>query len=169
MSRFTRFLLLALALAFSAAAYPAGMHAFGNDSYARIEHSLAGFPFLVVLWSLDCPPCMTELDMLSRVRQEYPNFKIVLINTDGLEASNDAESMLAPLRLNSADTWIFASEETEKLRFSIDPQWYGELPRSYLYRDNERRGHSGLIDEARLRDWLDSVLPAARERPVSDG
>ena len=166
MSRFTRALTarfwLVLALLFSAAAYPSDMQALGNDSYVRIEQSYAGLPFLVALWSLDCPPCMKELDMLSRVHQEYPNFKIVLINTDGLDANDDAESLLASFRLNSADTWIFASEETEKLRFSVDPQWYGELPRSYLYRDNERRGHSGLIDETLLRDWLDSVLPESR-------
>lgn len=167
MSRFTRALttrlLLALALLLSSAACPAGMQALGNDSYALIENSYAGRPFLVALWSLDCPPCMQELEMLSRVHQEYPDFKIVLINTDGVEANDDAESLLVSFRLDSVDSWIFSSQQTEKLRFSIDPQWYGELPRSYLYRDNKRRGHSGLMDEDQLQDWLDSVLRAGGE------
>lgn len=151
---------LLLALLPSAAAYPAGMQAMGNDSYAKIEHSNTGLPFLVALWSLDCPPCMKELEILDRVHQKYPHFKIVLINIDGIEAIDDAESRLASFRLGSVNNWIFASEQAEKLRFSIDPQWYGELPRSYLYQNGKRRGHSGLIDETRLWSWLDSLLPA---------
>lgn len=157
---------LALILLFSTAAYPTGMQALGNDSYAHIEQSYAGLPFLVVLWSLDCPPCMKELELLSRVHQTHPEFKIVLINTDGIEVSNEAESLLAPFNLNSTDTWIFASEEVERLRFSIDPHWHGELPRSYLYRDNKRLAHSGLIDQTQLRDWLNLVLPATRRLPA---
>lgn len=139
------------------------MQSFDNDSYARIEQSYTGLPFLVALWSLDCPPCMRELEMLGRVHQEHPDFKLVLINTDGVEARDDAKSLLASFRLNSADSWIFASEQTEKLRFSIDPQWYGELPRSYLFQNGIRQGHSGPIDETRLRDWLDSMLPVDAE------
>lgn len=150
---------LALSLLISATAYPAGMQRLENDSYAQIEHAYAGLPFIVTLWSLDCPPCMKELAILSRVHRKYPQFRIVLINTDGIEASEEAEALLAPFELNSANSWIFASEQIEKLRFSIDPQWYGELPRSYLYQNNERWGHSGLIDQTRLWDWLDSVLP----------
>ncbi|MFK8049859.1 MAG: TlpA family protein disulfide reductase [Halioglobus sp.] len=148
---------LVLLLLFSAAARPAGMQALGAESYAGIEKTYAGHSFLVALWSLDCPPCMKELEMLERVHRAYPDFKIVLINTDGVEASEEAEALLEQYELNSADTWIFAPEETEKLRFSIDRQWYGELPRSYLYRDNARQSHSGLIDEAQLRNWLDSL------------
>lgn len=152
---------LTLLVLLSAPTYPAAMQALGYGSYAQIELSYAGLPFIVALWSLDCPPCMKELEMLSHVHRKYPEFAIVLINTDGVDANNEAESLLTSFNLNSTDAWIFGSQQAEKLRFSIDPQWYGELPRSYLYQNDERRGHSGLIDQARLLEWLDSVLPAS--------
>lgn len=156
---------LALALLLSSAAYPADLKPLGDHSYAQIENSYAKLPFLVALWSLECPPCMKELEVLGRAHREYPDFKIVLINTDGIDTKDDADSLLQSFGLNSADTWIFASEQTEKLRFSIDPQWHGELPRSYLYQKSERQGHSGLMDESQLRAWLESVLPLDGKLP----
>ena len=53
------------------------------------------------------------------------------------------------------DTWVFADDVPERLRYAIDPAWRGELPRSYLFDAAHRRvAHSGLINEAQLRDWL---------------
>jgi len=43
----------------------------------------------------------------------------------------------------------------DKLRFYIDPGWYGELPRSYFYdAAQQRSGHSGALTRAQLQDWL---------------
>lgn len=111
---------------------------------------------LVTIWSLDCPPCMKELDLLGRMKEKYPGFKLVLINSDGLGTAQEAEALLSSFGLALNDSWIFASDEVERLRYSIDPQWYGELPRSYIYDKGERTGHSGLIDEAWLHGWLES-------------
>lgn len=111
---------------------------------------------LVTIWSLDCPPCMKELDLLGRMKEKHPGFKLVLINSDGIEAAQEAEERLSSFGLPLNDSWIFASEQVERLRFSIDPQWYGELPRSYVYDKGERAGYSGLIDETWLQGWLES-------------
>lgn len=127
-----------------------------EHSYAQIEQAYAGLPLLVAVWSLDCPPCRKELDMLGRLKQEYSGFNLVLINTDGVELASEAEALLSTFDLSSAEAWIFATDQLERLRYSIDPQWYGELPRSYLYYRGERQGYSGLIDELQLREWLDT-------------
>ena len=50
---------------------------------------------------------------------------------------------------------MFAEAVPERLRYAIDPAWGGELPRSYLFDAAHRRqAHSGLLDEAQLKDWL---------------
>jgi hypothetical protein len=39
---------------------------------------------------------------------------------------------------------------------AIDPKWRGELPRTYLYDAQHRRvAISGVIDEEKLREWLE--------------
>jgi thiol-disulfide isomerase/thioredoxin len=142
----------------SAAALSAFQRPFGRDSYAQIEQAYAGLPLMVAIWSLECPPCMKELEMLGELKLKYPGFNLVLINTDGLEAVVEAEALLSSFGLSSADAWIYASDQPEQLRFSIDPQWYGELPRSYVYHDGQRQGSSGLIDKMRLQEWLSSAV-----------
>lgn len=149
---------LVLAVLFGAATQAGDMKPFDRDSYVQVEQAYTGLPLLVAIWSLDCPPCMKELEMFGRLKREFPGFNLVLISTDGTEAAEEARILLSSFDLSSADAWIFASERVEQLRYSIDPQWYGELPRSYLYHEGERRGHSGLIDESRLRAWLVSAV-----------
>ncbi len=164
LSRFTRSsfcswlgLPVVLTVVFAIAAHSAVLKPFSQQSYAQIEHAYAGLPALVVIWSLDCPPCMEELDLLGKLKQEYPEFNLILINTDGMDAQKEVGVLLASFNLSFVDSWIFASEQVERLRFSIDPQWYGELPRSYLYNGVMRLSHSGLIDEVWLRGWLETM------------
>ncbi len=150
--------LLAVATIVATLAQAAVINSFDESSFAQIEQANAGKPMLVTIWSLDCPPCMKELDLLGRMKEKYPGFKLVLINSDGIEAAQEAEALLSSFGLPLNDSWIFASEQVERLRFSIDPQWYGELPRSYVYDKGVRQGYSGLIDEAWLQSWLQTAL-----------
>lgn len=148
---------IALAILVGTLAQAAAMTPFDEGSFVQIEQANKGKPMLVAIWSLDCPPCMKELELLGRLKEKYPGFNLVLISTDGIEATEEAEALLNAFGLPLGDSWIFASEQIERLRFSIDPQWYGELPRSYLYDKGERAGHSGLIDQALLQGWLESI------------
>ena len=50
---------------------------------------------------------------------------------------------------------MFADSFAERLRFSIDPNWYGELPRSYFFDEShEFKAHSGIVSEALLAEWF---------------
>jgi len=54
---------------------------------------------------------------------------------------------------------MFADSFVEKLRFSIDANWYGELPRSYFFdNEHEMKSHSGIISRELLSDWFSSSL-----------
>jgi thiol-disulfide isomerase/thioredoxin len=134
----------------------ADIHPFVAETLAEIQQEYAGRPFLLALWSVDCPPCMAELSMLGRLRKEHPDLPLVLVSTDPVEQRDDAEDFLLDYQLTDMRSWMFADPFAERLRFTIDPQWYGELPRSYYYdASHQPEAHSGMLTEAQVREWLD--------------
>lgn len=127
---------------------------FNANSLSVIEERYRDKHFIMVLWSLECPPCFKELDLLSRWQKDQ-GFHLVLINIDAPELKGEVEKILEEKHLHHADSWQFDAGAQMKLRYSIDPQWYGELPRSYFYQTGrQRQAVSGLISEAMLKQWL---------------
>ena len=127
---------------------------FDATTFERIKAGYAGKPFLVSLWSIDCPPCLVELDLLGKLVAENPAFPLVLISTDSLDKLEEARFLLEDYGLQDVRSWIFADAFIERLRFTIDPGWYGELPRSYFYSaTHEFEAHSGTLDAALLADF----------------
>ena len=128
---------------------------FTGAELPEIEAAFDGEPFIVVVWELSCAPCHAELAMLGRIRQEHPGLNLVLLGTDPLRRQPEVDAVLAERGLAGIQSWIFAADNVERLRFSIDPDWHGELPRNYLYaEDGTRIGISGRLDEERVREWL---------------
>ncbi|MEX2335583.1 MAG: hypothetical protein WD600_15080 [Pseudohongiella sp.] len=124
-------------------------------SFAQIKAVREGQPFVLALWSVDCPPCMVELDLLGRMREQHPALPLVLVSTDAIELQADAEDFLKDYGLADMTSWMFADDYAAPLRYSIDPQWFGELPRSYYFdADHQFEAHSGIMTEAQLRAWL---------------
>lgn len=148
--------LLAVGLLLGAGAAAAGeVRTFTADSLAGIKARFTGRPFIVTLWSLTCHHCVAELQTLGKLARADRRLPLVIISTD---APADTPAIRAALKrhgLDQLDTWVFANEVPERLRYAIDPAWRGELPRSYLFDAAHRReAHSGLLDAARLKEWL---------------
>ncbi len=58
--------------------------------------------------------------------------------------------------LDDIDSWLFADPNVEKLRYNIDPEWFDELPRNYIYAtDSSRIGLSGKLTPEILDEWLE--------------
>lgn len=128
---------------------------FGADSLADVERRYAGERFIAVLWSLDCAPCRRELELLGDLRRAEPDLKVVLIATDGPEHEPAVTEVLGAYDLSDAESWIFADANVEKLRYAVDPAWFGEMPRAYLYEpDSTRRGISGPLAKNAVLEWL---------------
>ncbi len=129
---------------------------FSVDSYSQILNGQGNNAFIIVLWSLDCPPCIKELVMLGRLHHDKPGMKLVLISTDEASRSGEINSLLSETGLSEINSWVFSSAPVMSLRYAIDPGWYGELPRSYFFTENHsRRALSGRINEQQLSQWLD--------------
>ena len=89
------------------------------------------------------------------IRRRYPALPIVLVATDSPSDSKAVLRFLSQYDPGRVETWIFADGFGERLRFSVDPKWRGELPRTYFYdAANRVEAHSGRLDRARIDDWV---------------
>lgn len=157
-------LLFALALSALPPAVSAELKLFSKGSLQRIVGARSGEPFLLVLWSVDCPPCMKEMGHLKSLRDRFDKRGLVLVSTDGLANREAVKERLAHFGLDNFDNWVFADDFPERLRYQIDPNWFGELPRSYFYdAEHQRVGSSGALTPEALRKWLhDTAATTAR-------
>lgn len=150
---------LALALTFTAQAQADSFKPFTADTFAAIKQEFAGREFLLGLWSVDCPPCLVELEMMGSILQANPDLPFVLISTDPLQDRESAYEFLEDFGLHDFPSYMFADAFTERLRFSIDPAWFGELPRSYFFDyQHSMQSHSGIMTRELLQDWFQQEL-----------
>jgi thiol-disulfide isomerase/thioredoxin len=132
---------------------------FEADSLPQILSERQNRPFLLLLWSLDCPPCRQEFARLQQLHGSIDRHNLVLIATDDIASQAEVQAVLHNFGLEAADNWIFADPMPERLRYRIDPNWFGELPRAYLYSaDQQRNAYSGVLSEATLQQWQDTMI-----------
>ncbi len=130
---------------------PIELRPFTPDSYNAILDAHAGRPFLLAFWSVDCPPCYRELEMLGRAGAGRA-FATVLVSTDGPDADERVREALGRFGLEHAEAWLFDGPPLPR-RFAVDRTWYGELPRSYLFDAAHRRtAVTGVVGEEHLKE-----------------
>lgn len=166
-SRFSPLLIVAAILCWLPVAWAGPTRGFASGSLDEILKSRAGRPFVMVLWSLDCPPCLQELDFLSTQLKAHPEMDLVLVSTDEPGVQVAVEAQLEKHRLaGRVESWIFADANAQKLRYEIDAGWYGELPRSYFYDAGHHRvALSGAVTERHLQTWRASKGTAPGHSP----
>ncbi len=142
----------------SFAAHADNIENFGTQSFAQIKSAYEGKPFVVSLWSIDCAPCRVELKMLGELKKNDPDFALVVISTDSIENREEAADILDSYELAGIKTWMFADAFVERLRYSVDPLWHGELPRSYFFKaDHSFESHSGILTREQIGKYFPSI------------
>ena len=143
-------------MAWAAPAGAAEPKAFTATSLAAIQAKYAGRPFILSLWSVNwCGHCIDELTMLGKVAKARKQLPLVLVSTDTPESSSAIQATLKRLGLAGMGSWVFDDDIPERLRHVIDPDWHGELPRTYLYDAQHRReAVVGVLSEKKLKTWL---------------
>ena len=148
-------LTLILLITISTLSHADNFRSFTFDSFSEIKSAFQGQEFLLGLWSVDCPPCLVELNMIGSLLELNPDLPFVLISTDSIDTNKDAIEFLSDFNLEQRESWMFADNFVERLRYTIDPNWYGELPRSYFFdNDHNMSSHSGIMTEQLLEEWF---------------
>lgn len=149
--------LLALLMCFESSCVMAAQSTkhFMPGSYQEILSAHAGKPFIVSLWSLDCTYCEDDMVLFDRLSKKYRDLDLITISTDTLGHSKNIERTLQRHHLQRIESWVFADPFVERLRYEVDAQWYGELPRTYLY-DAQGRvvALSGRLQPAKIEQWV---------------
>ena len=127
---------------------------FKVGSYEQFLQQRKNHSFMLVFWSLDCAPCYKELAMLAEEIKKRPQLDLVLVSTDTIDDISEIQQKLNRFGLSNINSWVFDNEMAQQLRYEIDPNWYGELPRSYLYdAQHYRQAFSGVLRPAVLQRW----------------
>ena len=121
---------------------------FTLGSYQQLLANNTNRPFMLVIWSIDCPSCLKDMAQLSKIHKDNPELKIIMLATDDESATDQIEQTLKKNSVLDLENWIFAGDNIQKLRFQIDQKWYGEIPRTYfLNAKHERDGVSGVLTQ----------------------
>jgi len=133
---------------------------FRAGSLNEILKARQGKPFILMFWSLDCASCMKDLDALAASMKKHPKLDLVMVSTDDAEFAGEVNDMLAKHQLKQIESWIFSESNAQRLRYEVDPSWYGELPRSYFYdAGHNRLPVSGAITTEHIDAWVAAVKP----------
>lgn len=127
-----------------------------NLKFEQLKQQQLGQKWLLLLWSVDCPPCMKELALVQQLKHQQNDIAVIMINTDTQETSaKERNDILQHFELTQLNNFHFAAGREDQQRYHIDPQWFGELPRSYFVDEaGEFHGKSGLISKEFLSQWL---------------
>lgn len=132
---------------------PLALRPFDTTSLKGILQQHAGKPFVLALWSIHCVPCREEMALWKAFGKQHPEVPIVMVSTDLSEEWGDVRRFLTRYDPGAVEHWAFADDYVERLRYTIDPKWRGELPRAYFYDARHMaQGRSGKIDAAWLNE-----------------
>jgi len=151
--------------AFAGAAIGAApeVRSFTAKSFAEIKQAHAGRAFIIALWSVTCEPCREEMMLVADLHKKYPKVPIILVAADPPSSRAAVLRFLGNYKLGRIQIWQFNDDSAERLRYSIDKSWTGELPRSYfLNAQHEVTAQSGVVDPQWLKNWVERETAAAR-------
>ena len=113
----------------STATYGNNFLSFTFDSFSEIKSKFKDQEFLLGLWSVDCPPCLVELNMMGELLELNPDLPFVLISTDSIDTKEDAIEFLTDFNLEQRESWMFADNFVERLRYTICLLYTSPSPR----------------------------------------
>jgi hypothetical protein len=128
-------------------------------SYEQLLEGHANKPLMLVIWSITCSSCLKDMALLNQIHKANPKINMVMLATDDASATDQILEILTKHELTGLENWIFADDNPQKLRYAIDPKWFGELPRTYfLDKNHSREGVSGVLTkqdyESRFKKML---------------
>ncbi len=128
---------------------------FDMNTRQVIEKRYIDQPLIISFWSIDCPYCLDDLKKLGKALSKNTNVKLITVCVDGKESAKKAERILSQANLPKHEQYQYAEVDEDRLRYNIDPAWYGELPRTYFYdAAHQVTPLSGKISNSFLDKWF---------------
>ena len=147
--------ILLIFLFFSSFSFAYEFMPFDMNTRKVIEKRYIDQPLIISFWSIDCPYCIDDLKKLGKALSKNTNVKLITVCVDGKESAKKAERILSQANLPKHEQYQYAEVDEDRLRYNIDPSWYGELPRTYFYNAaHQVTPLSGKISNSFLDKWF---------------
>lgn len=102
-------------------------------------------------WATWCQPCVEEIPSFIRLQQQHPEINIVGISMDELDHEPQVQIFARKHGMNYRVV-LREGDDFEKMVNSIDPQWIGALPATFVFKNGTRvYSKTGLITEKELQ------------------
>ncbi|MBL8176175.1 MAG: TlpA family protein disulfide reductase [Bryobacterales bacterium] len=134
----------------AALAWPAGMTAVTEATYAKLVASQKGKVVLVNFWATYCVPCRAEMPALVKLQQKYGPKGLVLMTISADEPEDEAKAgqFLSTVKVPAPHYLRKTANEDAFVRV-VDAKWSGALPLSLVY-DKGGKKVKVLVGEADL-------------------
>jgi thiol-disulfide isomerase/thioredoxin len=145
-------LLSALSLSFagSALADTSSLKPYQAGDWKAITKAANGEPLAIHFCGVTCPACVKEMPQWGQFLKANPNAKVVFIQVDDVSIENILK-MLNKAGLEKVNSYYVVAPFDERLRYEIDPKWYGETPTTILIDKNGKATRkTGLVDFQKL-------------------
>jgi len=121
---------------------------FAKDSYQQILNEYKQQPLILILWSVTCSSCLSEMKLIQQIHQQKPKLNIIMLSVDGPEFHQEMAEIISQKKLTEIEHWGFSEDNSPALRYAIDSRWYGELPRTYFFdSQHNKTGISGALSQ----------------------
>lgn len=87
-------------------------------------------PTIITLWSSDCSYCKKNLELLSAHVKRDKRLRVITLAAE--TESNELAPLLDRYQLPGR-RYVYGNDSPEAIAYAIDPNWAGELPRSYFF------------------------------------
>ena len=105
-------------------------------------------------WATWCQPCVEEIPLFIKLQKEHPEISVVGISMDELNQEAQVQSFAQNHGMNYRVA-LRDGEDFEKMVNSIDPQWIGALPATFVFKNGTRvYSKTGAITEKELQQAI---------------
>lgn len=129
---------------------------FTRESIAEITAHRTGKPYVLAFWSYNCGICVREMEVWRQIKQDYPEFELVMVTTDPIENESRINQVLEQEGMRGFESWAFADPIPARIRSAVDPKWRGELPRIHFYdASGDMTVHMGMAGKQDVLAWYE--------------
>jgi thiol-disulfide isomerase/thioredoxin len=105
---------------------------------------------LLNFWATWCAPCVEEIPIFVKVQKRFKNVKVIGVSMDELDREPKINQFLKEHPVNYRIA-LWTGNDFEKMVNSIDPEWNGPIPATFIYKKGKRvYSKVGQITEAEL-------------------
>jgi thiol-disulfide isomerase/thioredoxin len=92
---------------------------------------------VINFWATWCQPCVEEIPLFIKLQKEHAEISVVGISMDELNQQSKVQSFVEQHGMNYKVA-LRDGDDFEKMVNSIDPQWIGALPATFVFKNGKR-------------------------------